>query len=74
MADESANGSSKCDDQLVENPQRVRADDELMMVGAVVLRDASRMLEFVERRLVEADRECLHGPARLPRHERDDER
>ena len=40
--------------------QPVRADDELVMLGAEMLRDAARMLELVELRLVEADRERLH--------------
>ena len=42
--------------QPVEDADAVRLDDELVVVGAEMARDAARVLELVERRFVEADR------------------
>ena len=74
IAEESANGSSKWATNLSRIAQRIGPHDELMMVGAGVLRHAPRMFEFVELGLVEADRKRLHFAAREPRHEGHDDR
>ena len=57
--------------QIVENRDGVRLDDELVVVGAEMLRDQARVLQLVERRLVEADREGLHARAGGLRHQAD---
>ncbi len=73
IADESANGSSKCAYQTIEDAHRVRLDDELVVFGAEMIGDASRVLELVERRFVEADRKRLHACGGRFGHQADDE-
>ncbi len=58
-------------DQLREELDRVGAQDDLVMLGAVALGDQPRPLELVEARLLEADREGLHRIGLLAGGERD---
>ena len=51
----------------VEDADRIRLDDELVMIGAEMPGDAPRVLELVEGGLVEADRERLDPARRTPR-------
>src|SRR6185503_861210 len=60
-------------DQAIENCQAVGSDDELVMIGGEMIGDSSRMLEFVELRFVESDRERLHWPAGRLRPQSDDD-
>ena len=53
---------------------RVRAHDQLVMVGAVQLGHAARQLELVERALLEADRERAHAVGALARGQRGERR
>ena len=57
----------------IENADGVRLHDELVVIGSEMPRDAPGVLELVERRLVEADRERLHASARRLGHQADDE-
>ena len=60
-------------DQPIENRQAVRSHDELMVFSAKVLRDGAGVLQFVELRLVEPDRERLHGRGRGLCHQPDND-
>src|SRR4051794_23260264 len=60
-------------DQPIENGDRVRPDDQFVMIGPEMRCDAAGMFELVERRLVEADRERLDLRAGRLRHQSDDE-
>jgi hypothetical protein len=60
-------------DQTIEDPQGIRSHDQLVMVGAEVLRHPPRVRELVEIRLVEADGKGLDRPCRHAGHQRDDE-
>jgi hypothetical protein len=41
--------------ELIEDPYTVRLDDELVVIGAEVLRYPTGMLELVEGRFIETD-------------------
>ena len=60
-------------DQPIEDRQAVGPDDELVMLGAEVPRHCSRMLQLVELRFVEPDRERLHRLGRGFCHQSDDD-
>ena len=64
MADESANGSSKCAIRSSRIDRPSGRHDELVVLGAEMPRHRARVLELVERGVVEADRERLHRPRR----------
>ena len=59
-------------DQPIEDRQRVGAHDEFVVIGPEPIGDGPRMLQLVERGLVEADRKCLDLRRRL-RHQADDD-
>ena len=59
-------------DEPIENRESVGPDHELVVIGAEVSRDRPGMLQFVERRFVEANRERLDRTRRCARHQADD--
>jgi hypothetical protein len=54
-----------------ERLEVARAYDQLVVVGAEELGHAAGVLELVEARVVEADRERLHGRVQQLAHQRD---
>src|SRR5687768_18523348 len=57
--------------QLIEDAERVRTDNELMMLGAEVIRYGSSVLEFIELRIIETNREGLDRTVGCFGHEAD---
>ena len=60
-------------DEPVEDADRVRLDDELVVIRAEVVRDAPGVFQLVERRLVEPDGKRLHARAGGLRHQADNQ-
>ena len=60
--------------QAGQQVDRVGAQDQLVMVGAVALRDQPGVVELVEGALLEADGEGAHPVAALPRRHRGERR
>src|SRR6266545_963308 len=56
-------------DQFINDIANLRRDNKLMMLGREFVRDDAGVFEFVVTILVKANRESLHGPIRLARHQ-----
>ena len=74
LGDEIGRQGGRVGERLVESRGKLRqqlggigAEQELVVVGPVPLRDLARVGQLVERALLEADREGLHPLGRLER-------
>ena len=66
-------GSSSCHTQLRQRAEEIAiVDDDLVRLGADRARDLARVLELVERAVLEGHREGLQRPVDHPRHQRGD--
>src|SRR5689334_2279148 len=59
-------------DECRQHLNSVRPYDELVMIGADVFRDASRVMKFAEVLFFKSDRKRFDALARLLAHQRDD--